>query len=156
MIFDVDYNLSAPKLMRAHQYLNSNPECKYIVGASDKILPIREGVSVLGPGRFQDILTLSTNKTPIVLGKPGMELSELVLKKFEINERSRVLMIGDMLEQDIGFGKNSHYQTLLVMTGGAKDGDLEDPANSELIPDFVARSMSDFVEFFDDINSSKI
>lgn len=156
MIVDVDFNLSGPKFMRAHQYLKSNPSCKYIVGASDKILPIRPGVEVLGPGRFQDILTLSTNKTPIVLGKPGLELSELVLKKFEISERSRVLMIGDMLEQDIGFGKNSHYQTLLVMTGGAKDHDLEDPANSELIPDFVTKGMPDFVEFFADINSSKI
>lgn len=156
MIVDVDFNLSGAKFMRAHQYLMNNPSCKYIVGASDKILPIRPGVEVMGPGRFQDILTQATNRTPIALGKPGLELSDLVLKKFGINERSRVLMIGDMLEQDIGFGKNSHFQTLLVMTGGAKDHHLEDPANSELIPDFVTRSMADFVDFFADINSSKI
>ncbi|KAL5275985.1 hypothetical protein ACFFRR_001670 [Megaselia abdita] len=156
VIVDVDFNFSGAKFMRAHQYLTRYPDCKYIVGASDKILPIRPGVEVLGPGRFQDILTQATNRTPIALGKPGLELSELVLQKFDISESSRVLMIGDMLEQDIGFGKNSNFQTLLVMTGGTKDHDLEDAANRELIPDFVTTGMVDFVDFFAEINSSKI
>uniref|UniRef100_T1H2V1 Uncharacterized protein n=1 Tax=Megaselia scalaris TaxID=36166 RepID=T1H2V1_MEGSC len=77
VIVDVDFNLSGPKLMRAHQYLTRNPDCKYIVGATDKILPIRPGVQVMGPGCFQDALTQAVNRTPIALGKPGFELSNL-------------------------------------------------------------------------------
>lgn len=156
VIVDVDFNLSGPKLMRAHQYLTRNPDCKYIVGATDKILPIRPGVQVMGPGCFQDALTQAVNRTPIALGKPGFELSNLVMTKFGITERSRVLMIGDMLEQDIGFGIKSQFQTLLVMTGGTKQHDLKDPRNSELIPDFVTENMGDFLKFFAELNAEKI
>lgn len=154
VIIDEDFNISGPKLMRAHQYLMKNPNCLYLTGASDKKLTIGDGVNVLGPGHFMDLIEKSANKKPIALGKPSRDLSDLVLKKFNISNRGRVLMIGDMLEQDIGFGKNSGFQTLLVLTGGTKRDELEEIKNRHLIPDFIADGLEDFVEFFRDLNKS--
>lgn len=142
--------------MRAHQYLTKNPQCLYITGASDKKLSISNGINILGPGYFMELLEKSTEKTPVALGKPSKDLSDLVMKRFNIKEPARVLMIGDMLEQDIGFGKNSGFQTLLALTGGTRRAELDDGKKSHLIPDFIADGMVDFVEFFRDINKSSI
>ncbi|KAL5275983.1 hypothetical protein ACFFRR_001669 [Megaselia abdita] len=156
VIVDEDFNISGPKIMRAHQYLTKNSQCLYLTGASDKKLTVGPGINILGPGYFMDLLETSAKKRPIALGKPSRDLSDIVMKKFKIKNRDRVLMIGDMLEQDIGFGKNSGFQTLLVLTGGTKLKELEDVKNNHLIPDFIADGMEDFVEFFRDFNKSKI
>lgn len=40
VVFDWDYNLSIAKLVRAQLYL-SNPDCLFIVGATDPVLKMR-------------------------------------------------------------------------------------------------------------------
>lgn len=134
--------------MRAHHYLTKNSYCLYLTGASDKKLTVGDGINVLGPGYFMELLEKSAEKLPVALGKPSRDLSDLVMQKYNIKNRERVLMIGDMLEQDIGFGKNSGFQTLLVLTGGTRREELEEAKNIHLIPDFIADGMRDFLEFF--------
>uniref|UniRef100_T1GWB9 4-nitrophenylphosphatase n=1 Tax=Megaselia scalaris TaxID=36166 RepID=T1GWB9_MEGSC len=142
--------------MRAHQYLMKNSNCLFLTGASDKKLSVKSGVNIMAPGYFMEMLAMAAKKVPIALGKPSKDLSDLVMEKFAIKDRKRVLMIGDMLEQDIGFGKNSGFQTMLVLTGGTKKDELLDDNNSHLIPDYIADGMIDFVKFFDDLNKSKM
>jgi len=42
VIIDVDFNLSAAKLMRAHVQLQ-NPKCLFLAGAADALIPFGKG-----------------------------------------------------------------------------------------------------------------
>lgn len=42
VVIDVDFNLSAAKMMRAHVQLQ-NPECLFLAGAADALIPFGKG-----------------------------------------------------------------------------------------------------------------
>ncbi|XP_017063844.1 pyridoxal phosphate phosphatase [Drosophila eugracilis] len=145
VIIDVDFNLSSPKLLRAHLYLR-RPECLLIGGATDRLLPVAKGVNIIGPGAFASILVEASGREPITLGKPGRALGELIIGHFKIDQPRRVLMIGDMLAQDIGFGRQFGFQTLLVLSGGCTREQLLAETNPLHIPDYYADSMADVTQ----------
>ncbi|XP_055371380.1 uncharacterized protein LOC129605563 [Condylostylus longicornis] len=149
------WNVSATNLVRAQVYLSENPECLFITGASDMFLKFRDK-NILGPGMFTKMLADCTNQKPIVLSKPGIDLCDIVLKKFNINDPKRVVMIGDMLDQDIAFGKICKFQTLAVLTGGATLEDFDKAEHRKVLPDFYANSLGDFIQFFDELDCENV
>uniref|UniRef100_A0A0K8WAS4 Pyridoxal phosphate phosphatase n=1 Tax=Bactrocera latifrons TaxID=174628 RepID=A0A0K8WAS4_BACLA len=155
VILDVDFNMSSLNLIRAHLFLR-HPDCILILGASDKFLPFAKGVDIIGPCSFAQIIADSSKKRLITLGKPGIELAEMLLKNFDIKERKRVLMIGDMLEQDIGFGSQCGFQTLLVLSGGCNLEKMQAETDPVHIPDYYADSMGDFNEFLKDFKKAEV
>lgn len=152
VIVDVDFNLSGAKMIRAHQYLR-HPDCLLIGGATDLVLPVSKDIQILGPGPYIKVLAEASGKTPILVAKPGKELADMLTDRFEIQDKSRSLMIGDMLEQDIGFGKVAGMQTLLVLSGGCSKEQMLENTNPDHHPDYYADSMYDFVRF---LESSKL
>ena len=96
VVIDTDLNCSYPKLARAQLYLEKDPDCKLIIGASDCLLPVSKTFHVIGPGFFSDILAKSTKQKPVMLGKPGQDLADLILKQYDIKDPKRVLFVGDM------------------------------------------------------------
>lgn len=72
-------------------------------------------------------------------------------REFKVNEPKRVLLIGDILETDIVFGKMGGFQTMLVLTGCTKKEDMEVITNENEKPDYYADSVADFIEFFESI-----
>lgn len=50
VIIDVDFNLTATKLMRAHVQLQ-NPNCLFLAGAADALIPFGSG-DIIGRQRF--------------------------------------------------------------------------------------------------------
>ncbi|EDW81885.1 uncharacterized protein Dwil_GK25499 [Drosophila willistoni] len=148
VIIDVDFNLSSAKLMRAHLYLR-RPECILIAGATDRILPVAKGVNIIGPGMFSSILIESSGREAITMGKPGRDLGDMLMKHHRITVPSRVLMIGDMLAQDVCFGRRCGFQTLLVLSGGCTLEQLQSEKLPELLPDYYADSVADLVQLFD-------
>ncbi|XP_067639553.1 chronophin [Eurosta solidaginis] len=154
VVVDVDFNLTSMKILRAHQFLR-HPDCILIEAASDKLLPVGNGIDIIGPGPFTKILAECSKKPLITLGKPGKSLAEIIIKKFNIKETKRSLMIGDTLESDIAFGRQCGFQTLAVLSGFCKLQDIETESNPSKIPDYYADSMADFVEFMNDLNKSK-
>ncbi|XP_054730181.1 chronophin [Anastrepha obliqua] len=155
VVIDVDFNLSSAKLIRAHIFLR-HPDCILIEGATDKLLPIAEDLDIIGPGPFAQVIADSSKKRLITLGKPGKDLAEMLVKDFKIENTKRVLMIGDMLEQDVGFGKECGFQTMVVLSGGCKLGDWERETNLANIPDYYADSAADFIELMNDVNKSNM
>ncbi|XP_022208577.2 pyridoxal phosphate phosphatase [Drosophila obscura] len=145
VIIDVDYNLTSPKLLRAHMYLR-HPECLLIGGATDRLLPVAKGVNIIGPGPFASILIEASGRQAITLGKPGRELGELLIKHLKISEPQRVLMVGDMLAQDIHFGRQCGFQTLLVLSGGCTLEQLQAETSPDLLPDYYADSVADVAQ----------
>lgn len=96
VIIDWDFNLSLTKLTKAHMYLQ-NPECKFIVCATDMVLPFDKDMPLVGPGMFIKMLEdgLKNRPTPIVVGKPGAELKDIILQKYNVNDANKILFIGD-------------------------------------------------------------
>ncbi|XP_037726603.1 4-nitrophenylphosphatase [Drosophila subpulchrella] len=137
VIIDVDFNLSAAKLMRAHVQLQ-NPKCLFLAGAADALIPFGKG-EIIGPGAFIDVVSQSVGRQPTALGKPGEDLRRLLLDRHPEIPPSRVLFVGDSLASDIGFARASGYQTLLVLTGGTKLEDVQRlPADHPQMPDYLA------------------
>ncbi|XP_016992890.2 chronophin-like isoform X2 [Drosophila takahashii] len=150
VVIDVDFNLSYPKLARAHQYLR-HPDCLLIGGATDILLPVAKDVNILGPGAFASMLADASGRPleAITLGKPGRQLGDLLIGHLKIEQPSRVLMIGDMLAQDIGFGRQCGFQTLLVLSGGCTRAEFLGEKDPARLPDFYADSVADVAQLLD-------
>lgn len=144
VIVDVDFNVNYPKLLRAEFYLKTDPTCLLIAGATDRVLNTGRGFNLIGPGCFLDILERSSGRKAIVLGKPGEVLARQVVKEYGIRDPGRVLMVGDMIEQDVAFGSRCGFQRLLVLSGGASHEDMMKEADGACVPDYYADSLADF------------
>ncbi|XP_064556732.1 uncharacterized protein LOC135441166 [Drosophila montana] len=142
VIIDVDFNLTATKLMHA-QFQLKNPNCLFLAGAADALIPFGAG-DIIGPGAFIDVVAQSTGRQPMVLGKPGEALRQLLRQHHAHVPANRVLFIGDSLASDIGFARASGYQTLLVLTGGSSSADVASlPPSHAHMPDYVGDCLGD-------------
>lgn len=143
VIVDVDFNVNYPKLLRAEFYLKRDPECLLIAGATDKVLNVgrRDQVNLIGPGHFLEVLERSTGRKATVLGKPGEALAKQILSGHR--DSRRVLMVGDMMEQDVAFGTRCGFQRLLVLSGGTTREDMMRQADAACVPDYCADSLVD-------------
>ncbi|XP_055383168.1 uncharacterized protein LOC129613215 [Condylostylus longicornis] len=151
VIFDIDLNLNVTKLDRANKYLQ-DPNCIFMVGACDAVMPLKEDLNVIGPEIFINLLRKLSNKTPYVLGKPGVLLADYLFERFNIIDPKRVLFIGDNLVQDIGFALNNDFQALLVLSGASNKADVQQLPEVKQ-PHYFANSIVDFVEFFNDLKN---
>lgn len=133
VIFDVEFNYNYAKYIRAQNYLN-NPDCILIAGTTDRTISLGKNLTFAGPGPFMDIL--KSYQTPVVLGKPGDALSELVMDKFQVKDPRRVLFIGDTLQQDVLFGNKNNFQTMLVLTGSTSKKQMDRQTEDSLVPNY--------------------
>lgn len=151
VIFDVEFNFNYAKYMRAQNYLK-DPSCILIAGATDRKMCLGRGLEFAGPGAFLDLLESHT--PPVVLGKPGDALAEVLADKFAVADPQRVLFIGDTLEQDIRFGNKNGFQTMLVLTGAtSREQLLGQQTDASLIPDYYTDSLADLAEVVDSIDT---
>ncbi|XP_062547734.1 uncharacterized protein LOC134213123 [Armigeres subalbatus] len=149
VVIDVDFNINYPKLLRAELYLKNDPDCLFIAGATDKVLHARKDFNLIGPGHFLEVLEQSTGRKATVLGKPGDQLAGKVCDLFGIEDRRRVLFVGDMLQQDMAFASRCGFQKLLVLSGGTSTDDMLQERDVECIPNYYADSLADLVKMFE-------
>lgn len=152
VVVDIDVNISLQNLMRAKCYLEQDPSCLFIAGATDFIIPLDSSMDVIGPGYFIDILERSTGRKALVLGKPGKALAQVVREQFQIESPKRVLFVGDMLPQDMGFGSRCGFQKLLMLSGGTSIDDLLAHDNPDQLPDYYADSFADVIVLYNELN----
>ncbi|XP_055624511.1 uncharacterized protein LOC129767534 isoform X2 [Toxorhynchites rutilus septentrionalis] len=151
VIVDYDYNCNNPKLMKAEQYLRADSECLFIAGAVDNKMSVSSSYSFFGPGRYVELLEKATGRKATVLGKPSHLLGEQLKMQYSVGDARRVLFVGDMIDQDVAFGKITGFQTLLVLTGGTSKADLESLRDSGKVPDFYTESIADFAQIVEDV-----
>uniref|UniRef100_A0A182PWC7 4-nitrophenylphosphatase n=1 Tax=Anopheles epiroticus TaxID=199890 RepID=A0A182PWC7_9DIPT len=153
VIVDFDYNMNNTKLLRAQMYLKQ--DALFIAGVMDKELAVG-GMRFIGPGCYVELLQNATGRKPIVLGKPGLQLSRMLKKRYSIENPRRVLFVGDQPEMDIKFGSISSYQTLLVGTGGFKAEDLVKLVDKpDEIPDYYIESFAELEQIVRDAMECK-
>ncbi|EDW00281.1 phosphoglycolate phosphatase 2 [Drosophila grimshawi] len=150
VLFDINLDMSYVELAKAIRHLQLNENCKLIAGGSDIIMPLAENLNVAGFYDFLQHISRYTNRKAIFLGKPAPILGDMLKEMFNIHTPQRCLFVGDMLVQDIQFGKMCGFQSLLVLSG-SQTKDQMIAASPEAQPDYYADSLADFIQLFKNI-----
>ncbi|KAJ2546146.1 hypothetical protein EV175_005707 [Coemansia sp. RSA 1933] len=126
VVFGIDYNISYRKLACAHTHLTQNKDCLFIATNNDRTLP---GGKYMFPGcgSLLSSLERSTQRSPLVMGKPNKPMLDCVIQKFHLDP-ARTCMVGDRLDTDVLFGISGGLDTLCVLTGVATEADILSPS----------------------------
>ncbi|KAI9500748.1 4-nitrophenylphosphatase [Coemansia spiralis] len=106
----------------AHTHLTHDPDCLFIATNDDRTLPGGK-YQYPGCGSLLSSLVHSTQRTPLVMGKPNQPMLDCVMQKFHLDP-ARTCMVGDRLDTDIRFGIKGGLSTLCVLTGVANEADV--------------------------------
>ncbi|KAI8321413.1 2-phosphoglycolate phosphatase, partial [Martensiomyces pterosporus] len=125
VVFGIDYDISYRKLANAHVNLTQNDSCLFIATNDDRTLP---GGKHMYPGCGSLLSTLihSTQRTPLVMGKPNTPMLDCVMEKYHLDP-ARTCMVGDRLDTDVLFGIKGGLSTLCVLTGVADEDAILSP-----------------------------
>lgn len=118
-----DSELSYAKLTEACKVLLTT-DAPFYATNPDLRCPIDFGF-IPDCGAICDMLTQTTGKIPVYLGKPSKEVVELCLAASGFS-KEETLVVGDRLYTDIACGINGGVDTCVVFTGEATPEDLED------------------------------
>lgn len=122
-----DSELTYRKLTAICQVL-STTQVPFYATNPDLCCPIDFGY-VPDCGAMCQMITASTGKTPLYLGKPNKEMVEYCLEISGFT-KEQTLVIGDRLYTDIACGINAGVDTCVVFTGEATPKDLRGTAFS--------------------------
>ncbi|KAF5308237.1 hypothetical protein FQR65_LT06230 [Abscondita terminalis] len=145
VVFDYDIFVSYLSLVQV-VFLLKQKDIIFITGATDKKVPITPNITLPGPQMFVDALLAVVEQTPIEFGKPSLNFSDFIKVKYNIEDASRVLFVGDSIEQDVEFGSISGFQTLLVLTGLSTLADAKNCSNCLQVPEYYIDSLGSFSE----------
>ncbi len=118
-----DSELTYDKLIRTCRVL-STTDAPFYATNPDLCCPIDFGF-IPDCGAICRMITDSTGKTPVYLGKPSRHVVELCLSLSGFS-KEETLVVGDRLYTDIACGINAGVDTCIVFTGEAKAGDMAD------------------------------
>ncbi|XP_063381765.1 uncharacterized protein LOC134668190 [Cydia fagiglandana] len=142
--FDSDYKVNLAKMYKAATYLK-RPEVLFMNGPTDKYVPFN-GQMAAGVSFAAELVSELVKREPIGLGKPSQDFGVFAMRRAFVTDPSRVLFIGDMIEQDVGLGKNTGFKTLLVLTHHTEEEMMAEPAARQ--PDFFAPCLGNIVPKF--------
>ena len=87
-------------------------------------------------------VTTGAGREPVVVGKPNPLIVDLALDRMGAG-REETLCIGDRLETDILAGQRAGTDTLLVLSGVSKEGDIP---SSGVSPTHVRKDLAGLLE----------
>ncbi|EXB64607.1 hypothetical protein L484_017939 [Morus notabilis] len=144
VVVGLDPHINYYKLQYGTLCIRENPGCLFIATNRDAVGHMTNLQEWPGAGCMVAAICGSTQKEPIVVGKPSTFMMEFLLKKFNLS-CSRMCMVGDRLDTDILFGQNTGCRTLLVISGCTTLPDLLDPSN-KIQPDYYTSKVTDIFE----------
>ncbi|KAG9448537.1 hypothetical protein H6P81_008502 [Aristolochia fimbriata] len=145
VVVGLDQYINYYKLQYGTLCIRENPGCLFIATNRDAVGHMTDLQEWPGAGCMVAAVCGSTQKEPIVVGKPSTFMMDYLLKQFQI-DTSKMCMVGDRLDTDIMFGQNAGCKTLLVLSGVTNLSILQDPSNN-IHPDFYTSKVSDFLGF---------
>ncbi|CAI9087096.1 OLC1v1021085C1 [Oldenlandia corymbosa var. corymbosa] len=146
VVVGLDPNINYYKLQYGTLCIRENPGCLFIATNRDSVGHMTNLQEWPGAGCMVAAICGSTEKEPIVVGKPSTFMMNFLLQKFNIST-SRMCMVGDRLDTDILFGQNAGCTTLLVLSGVTNASALEDPSR-KIRPDYYTNKVSDLKRLF--------
>ncbi|OLL24882.1 4-nitrophenylphosphatase [Neolecta irregularis DAH-3] len=141
----IDFHFNYLKLCKAFTYLQ-NSKTLFLLTNDDSTYP-SHGKKFPGAGSISSSLTFSTGRTPKSLGKPYSTMMDCIEAKLKF-DKEKAVFIGDRLDTDILFAKNSNIKSLLVLTGVSTEREiLADDA--KILPDFYINQIGDLYQVDD-------
>ncbi|KAK3007942.1 hypothetical protein RJ639_013355 [Escallonia herrerae] len=140
VVVGLDQYVNYYKLQYGTLCIRENPGCLFIGTNRDAVGHMTDLQEWPGAGCMVAAICGSTQKEPIVVGKPSTFMMDFLLQKFLIST-TRMCMVGDRLDTDILFGQNAGCKTLLVFSGVTTQSTLEDPSN-DIRPDYYTSKVS--------------
>lgn len=111
---------------------------KLIATNPDPNCPTANGKTRPGCGAIAAMLEKATGHNAFSVGKPSPVMMRMARKQLAL-ETAQTVMIGDTMSTDIIGGLQMGYKTVLVLTGGTKQEDLENFAYSpSMVIDSIA------------------
>ncbi|XP_034119260.1 uncharacterized protein LOC133847166 [Drosophila sulfurigaster albostrigata] len=152
VLFDIHLDMSYVELAKAIRHLQQNENCHLIAGGSDVIMPLADNLNVAGFYDFLQHVKRYTNREATYLGKPSPILGEMLKSMYNITQPERCIFVGDMLVQDVQFGKSCGFQSLLVLSGSLTIDDMH-AAPPEAQPDYYADSLADLTQLLKNVQN---
>lgn len=135
-----DSELTYEKLVNTCQVL-STTDAPFYATNPDLCCPIDFGF-IPDCGAICQMLTASTGRTPLYLGKPAKEVCGLCMELSGFTPEETIV-VGDRLYTDIACGINAGVETCVVYTGEATP---EEAARSEYQPTYAFANIRQFYE----------
>ena len=135
-----DSELNYEKLIEVCKAL-STTEAPFYATNPDLCCPIEFGF-VPDCGAICEMITHSTGKEPIYLGKPSAEVVRVCQEASGFTDEE-TLVVGDRLYTDIACGIHAGVDTCVVYTGEAKAEDLVD---TSFAPTYVFENVSELLQ----------
>jgi 4-nitrophenyl phosphatase len=137
-----DCYMTYSKMAKAFIYIK---ECgaEYIATNLDLNCNISKTRVVPGTGSVLAGLSQSLGVQPMVIGKPSTMMFDMISADHNLQDKSKILMVGDNLATDIQFGINSGIDTALVLSGITS----RDALNNEnsIKPTYVLDSIANII-----------
>ncbi|XP_019845425.2 uncharacterized protein LOC109579472 [Bactrocera dorsalis] len=150
VLYDINLELTYAQLVAATRYL-ADKDCQFIAGGLDRTLPMTREIMMPGFCDFLDTISSFTRREPTIVSKPALLLGEILKDVYRLTEPSRCLFIGDSLKNDVGFGRDCGFQTLLVLSGTTCIEEMWQASAKER-PHYYADRIADFIELYANIN----
>jgi NagD protein len=122
-----------------------NQGAKLIATNLDPNCPTHNGIRP-GCGAFVALLETATGVKAFSVGKPSPIMMRAARKELDLTT-DQTTMIGDTMETDILGGVQLGFHTVLVLSGGTKQEDLE---RSAYRPDMVVDSLANLVDVLEE------
>ncbi|NJE11133.1 HAD-IIA family hydrolase [Thermococcus sp. MAR1] len=141
VVVGLDPNLTYEKLKYATlairngaTFIGTNPDTTY---------PAEEGLYP-GAGSIIAALKASTERDPLIIGKPNEPAYEVARSKLDgVDE---IWMVGDRLDTDIAFARRFGMKAVMVLTGVST---LKDVEETGIRPDLVLPSVKELLDYLE-------
>ena len=139
VIIAFDSTLTYPRLCSAAWWLTQN--LPYIATNPDRVCPTDLDTILVDCGSICSCLEKATGRIPdVVIGKPAPRMLEGIMRRYGLSPYE-IAMVGDRIYTDISMAKKTNTLGVLVLTGEAKEKDLE---KGDLYPDIIVKDISEF------------
>ena len=128
----MDYGINYYKLAYAHTLITQG-EALFLAANDDQEINTPNGFFP-GPGAIVHALKCSTNKLPVIAGKPNSFAIDYLVGTYGL-KKEECLMFGDKLSLDIKFACDSGIDSCLLLSGSSTEGELK--IASGFVPNYI-------------------
>lgn len=139
VVVSLDREMNFETLKRATLLIRGGAD--FLGSNADPSYPTEEGI-VPGSGTVVAALAASTDRQPIIMGKPEHWIFDLALEQMGLKPH-QAASVGDRLDTDIAGGRKAGLKTILLLTGIATREDL---STSPIQPTWVFPSLQELSE----------
>lgn len=139
VVVGYDKTLTYEKLVHACDYIRDG--AVYLATHPDINCPVPGGFEP-DCGAMCALISLSTGREPLVLGKPAAQTAEMVVDATGFAPE-QVAFVGDRLYTDVATGVKNGCKGFLVLSGEATMADVE---ASDVKPDYIFRDLGEIAE----------